>query len=202
MNLKNRIVAVVAVAALAVPALAYAKYSKGSGAASITVKGEAPAVKFKMTLTDVSVTDDGTTTTVEFDGNKFKDVDKSETREKHMRENVFPGAKGKWQIIVKNADIEPALKSGSLPAKVKSAWTIVKEKDGKPKLDKDGKTTPFPASITITDFKRSSSGKDFVASGTIKTTLGNLGVEKVCVMGGTICVKDSIEISASIPVKE
>jgi hypothetical protein len=186
MNLKNRFAAIIVTAALAVPALAYAKYSEGKGSTvAVNANALAGSVNFTFKVDDngISVADDGTNTTIEVDGSKFNDKE-SELRTKHAKKEVFKGGKDKFKVIVKNSDIEAAQKSKakSLPATIKSGW---------------GTTA-----VTITEFSRSE-GKEFTAKGKIKTKLSALGVGKVCavpVVGP--CVKDEIEIVASIALKE
>jgi hypothetical protein len=186
MNLKNRFAAIIVTAGLAVPALAYATYSEGKGSTvAVNAKALAGSVNFTFKGDDnaITVADDGTNTTIEVDGSKLKDKD-SDLRTKHAKNEIFKGGKDKFKVIVKNSDIAAAQKSKAktLPATIKSGW---------------GSTT-----VTVTDFSRTE-GKEFTAKGKINTTLTALGIGKVCavpVVGP--CVKDDIEIVASIALKE
>lgn len=181
MTLKNRFVALLTAAALAVPALAIAKVSSRGGS-EILVHGTAPLVNFTMVLKDVDVKDDGTTTTIEIDGHKFKDKEDSNMRRDHMRKQVF-SKKQKWVVTVKNADIEPGLKAKKLPATVDTGNGV------KP--------------ITITDFVREGNGKAFKVKGKIKTTLKELGLSEICAVPKVgPCVKEALEIDATIALKE
>jgi hypothetical protein len=186
MNLKNRIVAVLCTAALAVPALAYAKLSAVKGS-EVTVIGTAIGVNFTMKMVDgLTVTDDGTTTAISFDGYNLQDAD-SEARRNEMRTKVFKQGHRTWHVIVKNADVADAVKNkkNKLPATIKSAWGS--------------------KNVTITDFAKVGDGDTFKAKGTITVNYKELGVPEICAEIAGVkgpCVKDTLTIKATVALKD
>ena len=187
MNLKNRIVAVLCTAALAVPALAYAKLSSGKGS-EVTVGGTAIGIDFTMRMAEgLTVTDDGTTTAISFDGHNLRDKD-SKGRTDEMHAKVFKKGYRTWHVIVKNADVANALKNKktTLPATIKSAYGS--------------------KNVTITEFAKDGDGKSFKAKGKIVVNYKELGVPEICAeLPGGIkgpCVKDTLTIRASVALEE
>ena len=183
MMLKNRLTALVTVAAIAVPALALAasKYSKADGDSYVHVGCKAVGLSFtaKANPSNIKVEDDGTVIKVTLvDGNKLKTD--NDGRDKHMREKIFAKVKSPTVVLtVTHADLDAGLKSGNVKASLKFA-------------DKPTK------SVTIKDAKLANG----IATGKISTKRSELGVPEACFIDGVgPCVKDELEVDASIHVK-
>lgn len=182
MKLKNRLTTLVAVAAIAVPALAFAaaKYSKADGKGSVVnIKGFAPGVSFVAVAKDngINVKDDGTTITVSVDGHKLKTG--MDLRDEHMRKQLF--ANGHTiALSVTHADLEAGLKSHKVKGSLKFS-------------DKPA------TSVTVEGV----SLKDGAVTGHFKTTRSALKIPEACMPPVNVpCVKDDLEVDATIYVKE
>ena len=181
--LKNRLTALVAVAAIAVPALALAasKYSKVDSKDNfISIGCKAIGVTFaaKADSSNIKVEDDGTVIKVTIpDGSKLKTD--NDGRDDHMKKKIFTGSDKSIVLTVTHADLDSGLKSGNVKASLKFS-----DKPAKP--------------VTITEAKLDKG----VATGNISTKRSVLGVPEACfapVVGP--CVKDELEVKASIKVK-
>jgi len=180
MNLKNRIIALVAATAIAVPAIAIAKYTKRGD------NDKRVAMAFFKAKLNAGGGIDGKTADIDIDDDdkdiKFKvNLDRVNTgmklRNEHFQSKFLKG-KTKAVLTVKKSDIK-GKKDGSVPAKLK---LNDKEKD-----------------VTV-KYSKEDDGDRLKVTGSTSIKYTDFGWEKMCYLG--VCVEENVEVSASIWVSK
>lgn len=174
MNLKNRIIALVAAAAIAVPAIAIAKHQKRGD------DKERIAMAFFKAKLNAGGGIDGKTADIDIDDDdnkiKFKvDLGRVNTgmklRNEHFQTKFLKG-KQKAVLTINKGDVK-GKKGGEVPAKLK---LNDKEKDVTVKWSKDD------------------DGDRIKIKGSTNIKYTDFGWEKMCYLG--VCVEEGVEVSA------
>ena len=180
MNLKNRIIALVAATAIAVPAVAIAKHTmKGDGdkhvpMAFFTAKLNAGGGIDGKTA-DISLSDDDNNIVVKVDLGRINTGMK--LRNEHFQTKFLKGKKNAV-LTVKKADVK-GKKSGEVTAKLK---LNDKEKD-----------------VTV-KFSKEEDGDRLKVTGSTNTKYTDFGWEKMCYLG--VCVEEGVKVSADMWVSK
>jgi polyisoprenoid-binding protein YceI len=180
MNLKNRIIALVAATAIAIPAVAIAKHTKRGD------NDKRVAMAFFKAKLNAGGGIDGKTADIDIDDDdnniKFKvDLGRVNTgmklRNEHFQSKFLKG-KTKATLTVKKSDVK-GKKSGEVPAKLK---LNDKEKD-----------------VTV-KFSREDDEDRLKVTGSTNIKYTDFGWEKMCYLG--VCVEEGVEVSAAIWVSK
>lgn len=193
MNLKNRIVALVAATAIAVPAVAFA-YSMKAG------DGKTPMAYFKANLNaggavidgktaDITLSDDQTNIVLKVDLGRVNTGMK--LRNEHFQSKFLGGKKSTAQLTVKKADVA-GKKSGEVDGKLK---LNEKERSVKVnfKVEDIGDRLKVTASVRDPNASPDPDDKDTKIKG---INYADFGWQKMCYLG--VCVKNDVVIRGEL----